>query len=73
MGAGLPAIAVCLCKIGWLTCRYRRQARYHSGSAPISGRLTNDRNLTRSHKFCAILANRAAYCIELDSHKRFAA
>lgn len=25
------------------------------------------------HKFCAILANRAGYCIELDSHKGFAA
>jgi len=33
----------------------------------------NDRILGRSHKFRAILANRAAYCIELDSHKRFAA
>jgi hypothetical protein len=32
-----------------------------------------DRIKGHSHKFCVILANRAAYCIELDSHKGFAA
>ena len=51
----------------------REQARSHIGSSWISNSVTNDQNHDHSHKFCAILANRAAYCIELDSHKGFAA
>jgi len=39
----------------------------------IQDSVANDWILHPSHKFCAILANRAAYCIELDSHKGFAA
>ncbi len=35
--------------------------------------ITHDRIPSHSHKFRAILANRAGYCIELDSHKGFAA
>ncbi len=66
-------MAVYRYRMGWLIHRYRRQASSHIRTAPISDRITNDRNLSHSHKFCAILANRAAYCIELDSHKGFAA
>ncbi len=36
-------------------------------------RIINDQNPLLGHILFAILANRAAYCIELDSHKGFAA
>ena len=39
----------------------------------IHERITHDRITGHSHKFRAILGNRAGYCIELDSHKGFAA
>lgn len=53
--------------------RHREHAPSHIDLHRIQRCLANDRILARSHKFCAILANRAAYCIELDSHKGFAA
>ena len=73
MGAGLLANAVYQWTHSSLTHRIREQARSHIGSSWISKQCSNDQNLDHSHKFCAILANCAAYCIELDSHKGFAA
>ena len=40
------------------------------GSGPV---VTSDRILILGHKFRANIAHRAAYCMELDSHKGFAA
>jgi len=56
-----------------LTHCNREQAPSTFDLHSIQGRITYDRIPGLSHKFCAILANRAAYCIELDSHKGFAA
>ena len=56
-----------------LTHRNREQAPSHIDLHRIQSCIANDRITGHSHKFRAILANRAAYCIELDSHKGFAA
>jgi len=69
----LPPIAVGQLQILRLARRYRGQAPSHIDLDWIQGCITNDQIPPLSHKFCAILANRAAYCIELDSHKDFAA
>lgn len=45
--------------------------RAHASVGTISSHTDQMQGL--GHKFCAILANRAGYCIELDSHKGFAA
>ena len=69
----MPAIAVGQATYPALTDRYRRQASSHIDLRLPHHRVSNDRIRGHSHKFRAILANRAAYCIELDSHKGFAA